>query len=179
MESVNVAFSTTNSLLSRVIRWFTRSSVSHSLITFRDATLDKVFVMEANGRGFMLVPWAKWRKHNTLIARYSIDVDENVKMSSLRAVADHLGAEYDYVSLLGFLWRRFVSRTRNPLDNGKKLVCSEAVARFLNGIKFDEGLVFDDPSSWTPEDLYAECRKRDVFVLEEPKLDDQGNDTKH
>jgi len=148
------------------------------LITFYDETLDKVFVMEANGRGFMLVPWSKWRKSNTLVARYSISVLEGSKIDSLRLLAAHLGAQYDYLSLLGFLWRRFVARTKNPFGSTKKLVCSEAVARFLNGIRDGQGgLGFDDPSSWTPEDLYGEVRQRDVFVLEEPKKDDKGNHT--
>ena len=178
MESVNVAFSTTSGFFSRVIRWFTRSKVSHSLITFKDETLDKVFVMEANGRGFMLRPWARWRKSNQLVARYTIAVPQHLQIDSLRKLADSLGAEYDYVSLFGFIWRRFVSRTRNPLSSSSKLICSEVVAQFLDGIDY-EGLGFEDPSSWTPEDLYAEIEKRDVFVLEEPKRDDRSQDTEH
>jgi hypothetical protein len=139
--------------------------VSHSIITFRDETLDKVFVMEANGRGFMLVPWAKWRKHNTLVARFSISAPGDEQLESLRALGDSLGAEYDYRSLFGFILRRFSKRMTNPLDNSKKLICSEAVAKFL--VNLDPR--FQDPSSWSPEDLMSEiqARPKDVFVLEE------------
>lgn len=165
--SINIAFSTTNSLLSRTIRWFTRSKVSHSLITFRDETLDKVFVMEANGRGFMLVPWAKWRTGNTMIARYRIDIEPELQLESLRSLANMLGAEYDYKSLLAFVLRRFASRMKNPLDDSKKLICSEAVAKFLHGTLHDDMKVFREYGTWTPEDLLEEVRRRNVFVQEE------------
>ena len=166
-QSINIAFSTTNSLLSRAIRWFTRSEVSHAIITFRDDTLGKVFVMEANGRGFMLVPWSKWRTHNTMIARYRVGVEPELQLESLRSLAEMLGAEYDYKSLFAFLLRRFSSRMKNPLDSSNKLICSEAVAKFLYGTLHDDMKVFSDYGTWTPEDLLKEARKRCVFVQEE------------
>lgn len=179
MVSINVCFSTTDGLFSRLIRWFTRASVSHSLITFQDETLDKVFVMEANGRGFMLVPWAKWRKHNTLVARYRLRVAEDVQIGSLQQLAEFLGSQYDYVSLLGFIFRRFMGRMRNPLSKVSQLVCSEAVARFIH-LTGDPSLRhFDDYGSWTPGDLLKEAESTNVFVIEEGQtvgLDDQRHD---
>jgi len=47
--SINVCFSATRGLVSHLIRWLTRSRVSHAMITFRSATLDKVLVLEATG----------------------------------------------------------------------------------------------------------------------------------
>jgi hypothetical protein len=162
--SINICFSTANGFFSKVIRWFTRSRASHSLITFYDITLDRVFVMEANGRGFMLVPWSKWRKSNTMVARYSLSIGEAAQIESLRALSGSLGAEYDYVSLLGFIFRRFKKRMANPLNNPTKLICSEAVANFLAGA----GLVgFGSPGTWVPEDLMDEARSREEFILEE------------
>jgi hypothetical protein len=165
MQSINIAFSTTNGLFSRLIRWFTKSEVSHSIITFKDETLDKVFVMEANGRGFMLVPWSKWRTQNTLIARYRITAPSDVQLESLRELAESLGAEYDYMSLFAFVIRRFHRRMQNPLDDSSKLICSEAVARFLHGVMGGDSFI--DSGSWTPEDLLAEIRASGIFVPEE------------
>jgi hypothetical protein len=159
--AINVCFSTTDGLFSRIIRWFTKSKASHALITFRDETLDSVFVMEANGRGFMLVPWARWRKGNTLVVRYELAIPEGEQLSALRAVSASLGLEYDYVSLIGFLWRRFTKRMSNPFSSSKKLVCSEAVARFLYAAGFDK---FDDAGSWTPEDMLQEIADDKRFV---------------
>ena len=164
MESINVCFSTSSGIFSRVIRWFTRSKVSHALITFRDQTLDKVFVMEANGRGFMLVPWSKWRQSHTMVARYRLTVPQGMQSFSLRELAQSLGAQYDYVSVLGFFFRRWYRRMRNPFDDPNKLVCSEAVARFLanSGIKR-----FENHGTWTPEDILGEAQKGEEFILEE------------
>jgi hypothetical protein len=164
MSSVNVCFSTSNGLVSRVIRWFSRAEVSHALITFYDETLDKVFVMEAGGRGFLLTPWAKWRQNHTLTCRYSLCISTRHQEESIRKLAEFLGSQYDYISLLGFVFRRWVRRMRNPLDSPKRLVCSEAVAMFLR----DAGLEpFNEPATWTPGDLLAHARRDPLFELEE------------
>jgi len=162
--AINVCVSTTNGLFSRLIRWFTRSKVSHSLLTFRDAYLDEVFVMEANGRGFMLVPWKKWRTKNTLVARYELSVESDKQLGSIQRLAEYLGSQYDYVSLFGFVLRRFMKRMGNPLDNATKLVCSEAVAKFLYGAGLDR---FKEAQTFTPEDIYEIAQEDDVFVQQE------------
>jgi hypothetical protein len=139
--------------------------VSHALITFEDETLGKVFVMEANGRGFMMVPWAKWRDHHALVARYSLKVQAAAQRTSLRDLSDFLGTQYDYLSILGFALRRFFKRMVNPFDDGTKLVCSEAVARFLYGAGLTR---FKDYGTWTPGDLLQAAKEEtDLFVLEE------------
>lgn len=164
MGSINVCFSTSSGFFSKVIRWATRSKVSHALITFRDETLDKVFVMEANGRGFMLVPWSKWRQSHDLLSRYKLTVPADMQRFALQDIAQSLGAQYDYVSILGFFFRRWFRRMRNPLDDPGKLICSEAVAKFLatSGLKR-----FENHGTWTPEDLLEEAKKGGEFVLEE------------
>ena len=162
--AINVCFSTAGGFFSRVIRWFTRSTVSHALITFHDSYLDKVFVLEANGRGFMLVPWSKWRTNHDMVARYEVNVPEKAQLESLQKLAEMLGAQYDYVSILGFALRRFWKRMANPLDDTTKLVCSEAVAIFLR----DAGLErFKEVETYTPEDILRIAREDDVFVQQE------------
>lgn len=165
--AINICFSTTDRLFSRIIRWFSKSSVSHALITFRDDTLGKVFVMEANGRGFMLSPWAKWRKGKTLIARYSLDCDESCQLSSLRALANELGAEYDYRSFFGFLLRRWFRRMANPFSDPDKLFCSEAVTKFVGAINDQRAAIFSAAETWLPGDLLGEAGRNTLFVLEE------------
>ena len=164
--SINICFSTSNGLVSRVIRWFSRAEVSHALVTFYDETLDKVFVMEAGGRGFILTPWAKWRQSHTLACRYSLCISTRHQEESIRKLAEFLGSQYDYISLLGFVFRRWVRRMRNPLDNPNRLICSEAVAVFLRDAGLDS---FSDPATWTPGDLRAHVRKDPLFDLQERK----------
>jgi hypothetical protein len=171
MQGINVCFSTTNGWFSRAIRWFSRAPVSHAFITFRDETLEKTFVLEANGRGFMLTPWRRWLDHHQLYSRYRIAAPPGPQMESLRNLSEFLGSQYDYFSLFGFLFRRLFGRMRNPFDDSKKLVCSEAVARFLDDIGHKGLRGFGQHGTWTPGDLLKEAEKRPVFELEESRED--------
>jgi len=165
MQSINVCFSTADGFFSKMIRWFTRSKVSHSLITYKDEGLDKVLVLEANGRGFMLTPWAKWSESHTLVVRCRMNLPINAHRTSIQDLANFLGSQYDYLSLLGFALRRFFGRMVNPFNDRRKLVCSEAVARFLHGAGLPG---YREYGTWTPEDLLKEAKKAPtMFVLEE------------
>lgn len=149
--SINVCFSTTDRCFSRFLRWFTKSRVSHALVTFRDETLDKVLVMEATGKGFHLKPWASWKQHNTLVSRFELNLAPEVILQAIQKLTEELGAEYDLIGLFGFLLRRWRKRYKNPLDDTGKMFCSEAVAKFLRYC----GLINDDPASYTPSDLFV------------------------
>jgi hypothetical protein len=162
MTSINVCFTAENGVISRVIRWFTRARVSHALITFYDVTLKRVFVMEANGRGFMLTPWTKWRQSNTLYARYELTLEKGVQNEALYAVGGHLGAQYDYVGIISFALRRVCSRFANPWASSSKMFCSEAVALFLKEAGIDP---FNEPEDWTPGDLLRAIEKDARFHL--------------
>ena len=112
-----------------------------------------------------MAPWARWRGHNTLVARYSLKIRPDAQRTSLRDLSSFLGTQYDYISVLGFALRRFFKRMANPFDDGTKLVCSEAVARFLSGAGLPK---FKDYGTWTPEDLLKEAKADlETFVLEE------------
>lgn len=149
---VTVCFSTTDSLLSRLVRWFTKSPVSHALLVYRDETLGQLMVLEATGRGFVAVPWTRWLSANTLVASFNLPTSLATQRTALSLIAQDLGTEYDSLGLVGFIWRRWVSRYHNPLASTKKLVCAEVVAMFLvySGVLS----VKDDTESFTPDDLY-------------------------
>jgi len=150
--SVNVCFTTTNNVVSRLIRFFTRSKVSHSVITYRDSVLGRVMVMEANWNGFRNVPWSLWKKKNVIVARYSLMGKPARSVTrSLGEQADYLGTGYDYTALISLVLRRFVKRFRNPFGSSSKFFCSESVATFLSSV----GVAgVDDPSGWTPDDVW-------------------------
>lgn len=168
MPSICICLSTSSGLLSSMIRWVTRSDASHAVLTFRDETLDKVFVMEANGRGFMLVPWSTWAKGNKLVARFALTCPIEDQLMSLQQLAELLGSEYDYLSLPWFLLRRFFRRMRNPLSSTKKMVCSEAIAKFLHKTEDRRLIMFKDYASWVPDDIWSEAMINEAFMLVEP-----------
>ena len=146
---VHVCFSTTDGLLSKIIRLATRARVSHCLITYRCPTFQKNMVLEVQGRGFVMTAWDGWEKKNKLMARYSISLPDAEIQPALASLADLLGAAYDRLSLFGHLLRIVGRLKRNPIDSKERLVCSEAVALFLSWI----GVSFEHIGSVTPRKL--------------------------
>jgi hypothetical protein len=196
--SINVCFSTTGACLSRWIRGYTGSLVSHAIISFRDRTLNRVMVMQASGHGYEVIPWGRWEKANILIARFRLpaEIADPPQVHALRAIARRIGDGYDARGLFGFvpvLWYRLKRwlparlrvrqqgraggamqepwrpRFHNWLDNPAKLFCSEAVAEFL-GYCCPEWQrdYFQRPPDWSPENLLGFARSK-----LEPILDDQ------
>jgi hypothetical protein len=156
IEPTRVGFSTTNTLLSRIIRRFTGSRVSHAFLVYQDVDFDREMIMEAAGAGFRIVPLDRFRRHNRVVAiftpRHPID-------EGLRAAVDWLGESYDAGGLVGMAlllagrWLKVRLRRRNFLARSRALFCSEAVARACRASRYPG---FDlDPETTTPQDLFA------------------------
>lgn len=156
IEPTRIGFSTTQALLSRVIRFFTRSPVSHAFLVYRDVDFEREMVMEAVGAGFRIVPLDRFEKHNTVVRiftpRHPID-------EGLRAAVDWLGESYDSGGLLGMallLLARSLKlrlKRRNVLASSRSLFCSEAVARACRASRYPGFRL--DPETTSPQDLFA------------------------
>lgn len=107
-------------------------------------------MLQATGLGLHLTLWRKWRRRNRIVAVYELVSPAELQVQALRPLAADLGAEYDTLSVLHFLHRRWSKRARNPLSSPRKPICSEAVARLL---KLAEVPGFHSPGSFTPADL--------------------------
>src|SRR5512138_3812095 len=98
IEPTRIGFSTTDGILSRLIRFGTRSPVSHAFLVYFDVDFGREMVMEAVGAGFRIVPLDKFAKHNRVVAivtpRHPID-------EGLKAAVDWLGEGYDTSGLVG------------------------------------------------------------------------------
>ncbi len=157
IEPARIGFSTTDALLSRLIRRLTRSSVSHAWLVYRDVDFDREMVMEAVGAGFRIVPLDKFAQHNRIVEivtpRHPID-------EGLKAAVDWLGEGYDAKGLVGMAlllllraFRRRTRRARNLIASPRALFCSEAVARACRACAYPG---FErDPETTSPQDLYA------------------------
>ncbi len=157
LEPVRIGFSTTTNPLSGLIRWLTRSKVSHAFLVYYDVDFRRDMVMEAEHRGFRIVPFDRFSEHNTVIAVFEprSSLDEGL----VKAV-DWLGEDFDVRGLFRMAWlivsrglkARARLRRRNLLVGTRSLFCSEAVARVLLGARYPG---FDrDPETTSPEDLY-------------------------
>jgi hypothetical protein len=159
---VHVGFSTTVGWLSRWVRRFTRSRVSHCMIVYRSDVFGQEMVLEACGLGFRMISWRRWDRANKLLALYRVNLPDDDLRLALHHLADRLGDSYDTVSLLGFAVRQWFRLKQVPFNSREKLVCSEALGLFLHWC----GLPVGDIGSLTPECLLrmVETRK-DVFAM--------------
>jgi len=152
--AIKIGFSTSGSFVSRAIRWFTRSTVSHAWLLVEDGFFGVSVVMEATNGGFRLVPFEHYVNEHTRLVRLvtpKTSLEEGVKKAAL-----WLGEHYDYGGLFGMAvvvvgrWLR--RRWRNPWESSRAMFCSEAVVYVLqaSGYEGADGLV---PSTTSPEDL--------------------------
>jgi len=147
---ITIGFSTTNKLMSRIIRWVTRGNVSHAWIAFYDHCLDTRLVMQAETWGYEVRPWERWQRENILIAEFKTQQDMTI---SLRWIAPALGAKYDWTSAFFSGVKRWLGRwVKSHFNSPKKLMCAEAVIRFLqhSGSYAVSNL---DPETTTPASL--------------------------
>lgn len=147
-----VGFSTTNRLLSRVIRWVTRSRVSHVWLSWESRELGQRMVMEAHW-DFRAIPYASFARANTVVKE--IEIRRNGE-ALVKSCVDFLGQPYDYTGIVGGLWVQLGKwlrrRWRNPLGKSDAQTCSEAVTRGLQEIG-RRGARRLDAESTSPQDL--------------------------
>jgi len=158
MANITIGFSTSNAIVSKVIRWFTKSKASHAYIAFDDRDLGRRIVMEASLYGYKLVQHEHWSKKNKVVKEFTC---KKRLTESLKYMAGELGKDYDFWSAFGLAARRWVGKWyKNPFRDPKKLHCSEAMVLFLQ----QAGLALDlDPESTTPEDLLQYCLQNSNF----------------
>ena len=161
---IHIGFSTTSGLLSRLIRWGTGARVSHCFIVYRCGVFGSDMVLEASGSGFRVMAWNKFDRGNRLIAVYRLHRPDDDLRGGMIRLGPRLGDAYDTLSLVGYLLRSVFSLRRVPFNSRKKLVCSEAVALYLQSVGVDVGRA----SVVTPRDLFDLAqREPDVFALVE------------
>ena len=149
-----VGFSTTKGVLSRIIRWFTKSRASHAWLLYHDSDWDLDMVMEATEGGFKLTAFERFLSENVIVKvfdpKYPID-------SGVKKLASKLGEGYDYLGLFGMLIHiigGWLKKTwKNPWASSDKMFCSEAVAEALKLAEYPGFLL--NPSDTEPEDLLS------------------------
>lgn len=130
MKKIVIGFSTTKKIISRIIRWISKSKVSHAWIGFYDETLEMKMVMQAEMTGYEVIPISRWKRKNIL--KYVFTSDSLPLHDGLLYIAKYLGVEYDFLSALKTgLKRWFKKLFKRPLQSPKKLMCSESVTLAL------------------------------------------------
>ena len=162
MTSLALVFTSSSALISRTIRFFTRSRTSHTAIGLE--LFGTPFFLHATVGGIQMTPRARWLKTNRVVAEFKIVPDLS---AGLQDALHHIGDAYDYVGLLGFLLvltAKKLGRTRrNLFASPSAMVCSELALHLdLTGSKIPEwrGL---DPERTSPEDLLRICEQSAQF----------------
>lgn len=162
-SSVLIGFSTTNKLMSRIIRWVTRGRVSHAWIRYYDDTLQQYMVLQAELHGYETIPWKRWLTKNRLVAAYEPTGRLNL-LPGVRFIGQYLGVDYDLKSALWCGLKRWFRKHRLRLvSSPKSLMCSEAVCRMLQDGRVT--CVSDlNPELVSPQELMNRLAKSSEFV---------------
>lgn len=128
-----IGFSTSkSSWISRIIRWFTKSTTSHCFIVYYDDEWGRDMVMESEGGLGGAVRIVPFEVIGGIIALITPKHDIEVGMNKM---ADRLGQMYDYGGLFGMAWvilgRWLKKKWANPWQSSKAMFCSELVAQVL------------------------------------------------
>jgi hypothetical protein len=150
---VRIGYSTTGSILSRIIRFFAPGRATHTFIVFWDPAFAQDMILEAGWLGIVIKSLKAAREDREIVAilRPPQPVDDGLIFA-----AQWLGERYDYLGLVGMagvlFWRRFGRRARNWLHSGHALFCSDAAALLMQkgGYQGAESL---DPACCDPPAL--------------------------
>lgn len=150
MKSVYVGFSTNQKPLARLIRWATRSSVSH--VYFRVPTYSitgRSWIFQASGFAVNLEGDQHFSGHANVVREFEVDLTEEQFTELELYMLDSVAKPYSVAQLAGMCWvllgRTFGAKFKNPFADGShSYVCVELIARILR-IPGSEDL--------TPEDL--------------------------
>jgi len=150
-----IGFSTSKtSWISRIIRWFTRSTVSHCFIVYDDLEWGRQMIMESEGGlggSVRIVNFNAASQDIVKLVTPKYDIEPG-----MRRMVDRLGEVYDYQGLFGMAWvelgRWLKKKWRNPWQSSKAMFCSELVAQVLKDSKYPGAEKFD-PGSTDPQML--------------------------
>lgn len=146
-----IGFSTTNRLVSRLIRWITKAQVSHTFLIVE--LYGQSWAVGAEFNGLVMIPMKKFQAKNIIKAVCRVPELTDEKLSVLMG---SLGEAYDFGGLFGGIFpqigRWFKRKWKNPWNNRKALFCSEFVVQALQlaGLPGAETLC---PTTTTPQEI--------------------------
>lgn len=155
---IKVGFSTSTSLISRIVRFFTRSKISHTFLLLDKAFLGGDMVLQANPGGFVLLTYEAFQSSNEVLEL--VELSHSI-LPGLQRSTGWLGKKYDYLAVLGLVpvlaGRAMGRKWRNPF-NTKSVFCSEVIVHIMkaSGYPGSESL---DADSMTPQDLHDFLKK--------------------
>jgi hypothetical protein len=148
-----IGLSTSNKITSRLIRWLTRSKVSHAYVRFEIA--GEPLVIHATQDGINCDYYNHFIRHSIVVEEYDLLVDREKEKMALAYAVKQLDHPYDFLSIAGFVWvlinKTFGRKIKNPFRNRAAYNCSEFANHVLSRAGLDtSGL---DIETTSPEDI--------------------------
>ncbi len=161
--NVLIAFTTSNALYARVLRWLMQDRVHHALLFYESPFLGWL-ALEIDEDGVHLVHPNRALKRITKMECYETDYDLTVGMLAMK---HYIGSKYDWLGLLSGAWRLLLFRlfgyvSKHGTHVLSRMFCSEVVTGICqySGMQTTTELVMED--TWPP-------LLRDTIV-EDPKV---------
>ena len=131
----------TNFLPSKLIRFFTNASVSHTYIRYYDRTWKKYMILHSDFGGVQPALAERFDIENTAIVEFVI---EDLRL--IEAVANnlwHLSKGYNYKRIWSWMWliilkRWFVRKIKAPTISPKSLICVDFILYILRDARLTE-----------------------------------------
>lgn len=137
MSKLYIGFSTTNGLLSWLIRKASGTNFSHTFISFHSGILGGDMVCHA-AHGFVhFLNYEKFKKHAKVVEIYEFDISLADRFTVMKYCLDKAGSKYGFTTLFGIaiklLLKRFNVNVANPFADGpNSYICSEMVNDICN-----------------------------------------------
>jgi hypothetical protein len=138
--------------VSRVIRWFLNSDVSHTYMKIKGGLMGADVTFHADVGGVLIHLEEVFNVENNVVEEYEID-DPRIERA-ITCNLRHLGKKYDYMRLFSWAWflafKRWMKlKIRHPIEAPSKLICVDLLIRILN----QAGVCSLRYGTMTPQDL--------------------------
>jgi hypothetical protein len=169
---IRICFSTADGWTSKLIRWWTKSKISHTFATYQCMHLGMRIALTAEAHGFVAVPMTRYLKSNRVL--HEVRPVGKALDDSLRwLVANFLDAGYDYGTVgvagiklrLKLLWRICGVWLRKKFSSSKRVMCSEAMIRMLQHAEYPSVAQFDPETTDAQTFLEAVQRASNEFEM--------------
>lgn len=128
-----IGFSTTDKIMSKIIKWATRSKASHAYIIIEVA--GEPVVIHSNQHGINCDHYNKFVRGKKIISEYSLLINIDKEQLATSYAIRMLDEPYDFLSVIGFGWvllcRALGYKVKNPFPNKSAYQCSEFALNVL------------------------------------------------
>lgn len=161
---ITVGSSSGNSLFSKLIKYWTKSKISHFWLAFNIPIINERVVIGAEGHGVDWRTLKKFEQSNKIMLEFKPigkSLNDNLKWM----IQTYSGAKYDYkgVGTAGIfirfklLFRKIGGWLLKNLSSRDKVFCSELIVRFLGHNNLYKAIEGYDPETTDAETLQKQC----------------------